>query len=252
MKLPAAVIGLAGILFSHADLVGAASSPPIVSNGAARSVSTPLPPDYVINTDGSVTLRICFNWSCARRQTITFTPDDMTLLERHIAACPGATLHDRLQRVRIGIWQMELLARKYQPLLDNDLAINDFEAQIQGRMDCVDNASNSTTYLHILRDIGELAGWTVSSPRVRSRFDVTAVHWTAVIIDTETELPWSVDSWYRPNGHLPMVMPLRSWFDKKKGWEPPFKRFNATPHSIYELCNSQSPAPLKPEARSGR
>ena len=64
--------------------------------------------------------------------------------------CPG-----RLQRVRIGIWQMELLAQKRQPLLANDLAINDFDAAVEGRMDCVDNSSNTTTYFHILRDIGE-------------------------------------------------------------------------------------------------
>ncbi|MFZ1537200.1 MAG: hypothetical protein WAT23_07445 [Chromatiaceae bacterium] len=169
---------------------------------------------------------------------MTFTPNDLALLKRDIALCPGTSFHDRLQQVRIGIWRMEVLAQKYQPLLANDLAINDFEAEVEGRMDCVDNASNTTTYLHILRDIRQLAGWTVSSPTVRNSFDVTAVHWTAVIVDTETGLPWSVDSWYRPNGHLPMVMPLPSWIDEKKAWEPPFERINSTPHSIEELCNT--------------
>jgi hypothetical protein len=244
MLVGPAVIGLFAILLSHTDLVAAASSP--ANFHARESVSIPLPPEYVIERDGSVTLRICFNWSCARRQTMTFTPDDMALLKRRMAVCPGTSLHDRLQHVRIGIWQMELLAQKYQPLLANDLPINEFEAAIAGRTDCVDNASNSTTYLHILRDIGELAGWTVSSPRVRSRFDLNAVHWTAVIIDTETGLPWSVDSWYRPNGHLPMVMPLRSWIDKKKGWEPPFQDINSVPHSIDELCNTQPLGTLVP------
>ncbi len=233
-----AVIGFFAILVSHTGLVGAASSQPIFDDAQGSSVSSPLPPEYVIDPNGSVTLRICFNWSCARRQIITFTPNDMALLKRHLAFCLGTSLHDRLQHVRIGIWQMELLAQQYQPLLANDLAINDFEADVEGRMDCVDNASNTTTYLHILQDIRELAGWTVSSPKVRSLFDITAVHWTAVIIDTESGRPWSVDSWYRPNGHLPMVMPLSSWSDKKKAWEPPFERLNSTPHSIDELCHT--------------
>jgi hypothetical protein len=240
--------GLFAILLGHADLVTAASSPAHFFDDAQESVSIPLPPEYVIDRDGSVTLRICFNWSCARRENVTFTSDDIALLTSQMAVCPGTSLHDRLQRVRIGIWQMELLAQKYQPLLANDLPINDFEATITGRTDCVDNASNSTTYLHILRDIGELTGWTVSSPRVRSRFDLTAVHWTAVIIDKDTGLPWSVDSWYRPNGHLPMVMPLRSWIAKKKGWEPPFERMNSIPHSIDELCNTQPLSALGPGA----
>ena len=236
----------------HAGLVGAASSQPFDVDIQGSSVSRPLPPEYVIAPDGSVTLRICFNWSCAHRQTVTFTPEDMAILKRHMALCPGASLHDRLQHVRIGIWQMELLAQKYQPLLANDLAINDYEAETEGRMDCIDNASNTTTYLHILFDISELADWTVSSPKVRSRFDITSVHWTAVIIDTESGIPWSVDSWYRPNGHLPMVMPLPSWIDKKKAWEAPFERINATPHSIYELCNTQPVGPLDPAAFPSR
>ena len=181
---------------------------------------------------------------------MTFTPNDMALLKRHMALCLGASLHDRLQHVRIGIWQMELLAQKYQPLLANDSAINDFEAGVEGRMDCVDSASNTTTYLHILRDIRELGGWTVSSPKVRSRFDLTAVHWTAVIIDTESAVPWSVDSWFRPNGHLPMVMPLSSWTDRKNGWEPPLERMNATPRSIDDLCNARPRGLLAPAALS--
>jgi len=167
---------------------------------------------------------------------MVFTPDDMDLLKSRMSICSGTSLDDRLQRVRIGIWQMELLAQKYQPSLANDRAINAFEIAQNGRMDCVDNASNTTTYLHVLRDIGELPGWKISSPEVRNRFNIHGVHWTAVITDMESGLHWSVDSWFRPNGHLPMVMPLQSWIDEKKAWEAPFARVNAVPGSIHELC----------------
>jgi hypothetical protein len=68
--------------------------------------------------------------------------------------------------------------------------------------------------------------------------NIVEVHWTAVLIDQESELPWSIDSWYRPNGHLPMVMPLKSWMDGKKGWEEPYERLNSTPHSAYDLCDT--------------
>lgn len=204
-----------------------------------QSVSFPLPPEYKIDQNEAVTLRICFNWSCSSRQIIRLTPADMALLKKRIATCSGKSFHDRLQRVRIGIWQMELLAQKVQPLLANDLAINDFEKEIKGRMDCIDNTSNTTTYLSVLQDIGVLPGWTVSLPKVRNLFDLTGVHWTAVIIDTNTGLHWSVDSWYRPNGHLPMIMPLQSWLDGNKAWEPPFDQINVVPHSIHDLCPTQ-------------
>jgi hypothetical protein len=247
-----AAIGLFATLVSLTDRVGAAESQSNFYDNPRGSVSHPLTPEYTIHANGSVTLRICFDWSCARRETMTFTPSDMALLRERTATCSGASLHDRLQHLRIGIWQLELLAQKYEPLLANDRAINDFEKGVEGRMDCVDSSSNTTTYLSVLRDIGELAGWTVSLPIVRNRFDVTAVHWTAVIIDTESGIPWSVDSWYRPNGHLPLVMPLQSWIDNRKAWEPPFERENPTPPSIYGLCNTQPFDSLKSRALSFR
>lgn len=237
MRLRPAALGFFAILGGHTGLSGAASSPPIFFDAPGSSVSSPLRPEYVIAPDGAVTLRICFDWSCARRQTMTFTRDDMALVKSRLALCLGTSLHDRLQHVRIGVWQLELLAQKYQPLLANDRAINDADAGVEGRMDCVDSASNTTTYLHILQDIRELPGWTISSPKVRSLFDLTAVHWTAVMIDTQSGIPWSVDSWFRPNGHLPLVMPLSNWSDKEKAWEPPFDRLNPAPHSVFALCD---------------
>ncbi len=233
-----AVISVFAALVGYTDLIGGQSSSTHHVDSARVSVSQPLPPEYVIGPGGSVTLRVCFNWSCSITETMTFTASDMARIKRLMATCSGKSFHDRLQQVRIGIWQMELLAQTYQPLLANDLAINDLDAALMGRMDCVDNSSNTTTYLNILRDIGELPGWMVSLPKVRRRFDITAVHWTAVIIDRETGRPWSVDSWYRPNGHLPMVMPLQGWVGEKKAWEPPFARLNPTPHSIGELCGT--------------
>ncbi|WP_462320127.1 hypothetical protein [Halochromatium sp.] len=248
MHSQTALVSLLIALVGYTDCAGAVPLSNPAVDGARVSVSYPLPPEYVIDKDGSVTLRICFNWSCSVRENMTFTASDMDLIKRRMATCSAGSLHDRLQQVRIGIWHMELLAQKYQPLLANDLAINDFDAEAMGRMDCVDNSSNTTTYLEILRDIGALPGWKVSVPKVRNLFDITAVHWTAVLINLDSGRAWSVDSWYRPNGHLPMVMPLESWIDEKKAWEPPFGRLNPIPESIDELCSSRQSALPKPVA----
>jgi hypothetical protein len=250
MLYQSVVIIFFATLLGRTELALAATPPADSSDDARESVSFPLPPKYAIEPNGSVRLRICFNWSCSSRANVTFTPDDMALLTERMTACSGQSLNDRLQRLRIGIWQMELLAQKYLPILANDRAINDFEVGVKGRMDCIDNSTNTTNYLHVLKDMGALTGWIISSPKVRNRFDLNGVHWTAVIMDTETGLPWSLDSWYRPNGHLPMVMPLESWIQGKKGWEPPFERLNATPHSVDDLCDT--PRPLEPLPPTGK
>jgi len=240
MFLRSVIITFLMPLVGYAHVISDSSKPVDINfiDNSQESVSSPLPPEYVIEKDGSVTLRLCYNWSCASRQTMTFTAEDMELVKKRMATCQGTTLHDRLQRVRIGIWQMEFLAEKYQPLLVNDLPMNELEEDAEGRTDCIDNSSNTTTYLHILQDIGELPGWTVTSPDVRNRILIT-VHWTAVIVDKDSGLSWSVDSWFRPNGHLPMLMPLQDWFEEKVAWQPPFEKINATPSSINELCKTQ-------------
>lgn len=201
------------------------------------SSSRPLGPDYRIHADGSVTLRICFNWSCASRQHLAFSAADMREVAQQMALCPGPELQHRLQRLRIGIWQMETLAQKYQPLLGNDEAINTRDQDRDGRMDCIDNASNTTTYLNVLQDLGLIPGWSAASPQVRSPLS-SAVHWTAVAVDRERAQPWAVDAWFRPNGHLPFVLPLRAWKNDAIAWEAPFAKRNPYPRYTNQLCDS--------------
>ncbi len=224
-------------LLSH-DAALAASPSRILNDERTDSASSPLPPRFAVNPDGSVDLRICFNWTCSNVQALTFSANDMAGVKQHLAMCSGSSLHDRLQRLRIGIWQMELLAQKHQPLLSNDLAINDYEHGVEGRTDCVDNTSNTTTFLSILQAVKALPEWSVSAPEVRNLFDITLTHWTAVVTDEQSGEKWSVDSWYHPHGHLPLVLPLDDWADEEMGWEPPFDRFNPYPRFTNEFCRT--------------
>lgn len=206
--------------------------------GSPSSNTRPLSPEYQFNSDGSVTLRVCYNSSCGRTEVMKFTAEDLAEVVRQVRVCPGIQLYDRLQRLRIAIWQMEVVARKYQPLLANDRAVNDQEYGVDGRTDCVDNATNTTTFLQILSDAGELTGWSVAAPRVRMLFDFNNVHWTAVVIDQASREQWAVDSWFQPHGQLPFVLPLEEWLREKRGWEPPLDVLNPYPRNSYELCRA--------------
>jgi len=198
--------------------------------------TTPLAPQYRIEADGSVVLRLCFNSSCARTEMLTFSAADMEKVKGQLTYCPGQIMYDRLQRVRIAVWQMEVLAQKYAPLLVNDREVNDREYGVDGRMDCVDNASNTTTYLTILTDLGQLPSWRVEAPSVRKPLDFNSVHWTAVLKDEVTSEKWAVDSWFRPNGHLPIVLPLNHWKAETQGWLPPYDTLNPNPRASNEFC----------------
>ena len=196
----------------------------------------PLAPQYRLQADGSIMLRLCFNSSCARTEMLTFSPADMEKVKEQLAYCPGQDLYDRLQRVRIAVWQMEVLAQKYEPLLANDREVNDREYGVNGRMDCVDNASNTTNYLTILRELGQLPSWQVEVPSVRKPLDFNAVHWAAVLQDQVSGEKWAVDSWFRPNGNLPFVLPLNIWKAETQGWLPPYDKLNPNPGASNEIC----------------
>ncbi|MFT5445557.1 MAG: hypothetical protein ACI9DC_000718 [Gammaproteobacteria bacterium] len=215
-------------------------APYVAAQDSVESTSEPLPPDYQIHADGSVTQRLCFNWSCASRQYVTFTAAEMANVAQQMALCPGDNLHDRLQRMRIGVWQMEVLAEKYQPVLANDQGLNDFDYDKDGRMDCIDNASNTSTALNVLHDFGLLPGWRMEESKTRNPFSLD-VHWSAAVVDArdseDEEAVWVIDSWFRANGHLPVVMPLNAWGNSLIGWEPPFSEWNHYPHYTEQLCS---------------
>lgn len=213
----------------------------VISPNSPQAPNTrPLPPKYRIKGDGSVELRLCFNSSCARTEMLTFSAADMEKVKGQLGYCPDDSLYDRLQRVRIAVWQMEVLAQKYEPLLANDREVNDREYGVDGRMDCVDNASNTTTYLSILTDLGQLPSWQVEEPRVRKPLDFNSTHWTAVLEDVETGEQWAVDSWFRPNGHLPFVLPFDTWKDEIQGWLPPYDALNPNPRASNEFCRKEA------------
>lgn len=214
----------------------AVAAKPRVDDVDMRPITGPLPADYRLNRDGSVKLRICFNWSCADQKSVTFSAEDMRGVKEALGQCAGQSLHDRIQRLRVGLWQMQLVAQKHLPQLANDREINEFDRDVEGRLDCVDSASNTNTYLEILQALGQLPGWTVAAPEVRNLLQIHGVHWTAVVIDKPSGRRWSVDSWFRPHGHLPFVMPLADWGRDKKAWDPPYANANPYPESMQELC----------------
>jgi len=222
------------LAFAGPDVVARESSP--VDDNDVQPITGPLPSDYRLNRDGSVTLRVCFNWSCSAQQSITFSAGEMRGVKDFLGQCTGTSLHDRIQRLRVGIWQMQLVAQRHIPELTNDREINEFDKNVEGRLDCVDSSSNTMTYLKILADLGQLPGWSVTKPVVRNVMDFYGVHWTAVVTEQGTGKKWSVDSWFRPHGHLPFVMPLADWERDKKAWDPPFSNQNPYPDSMEELC----------------
>ena len=73
----------------------------------------------------------------------------------------------------------------------------------QGQLDCVDEATNTTTFLRMLEH-GGLLKWHVA-------LATGWPHSTATVIEVSSGGSYAVDSWVLDNGRDPLVVPLENW-----------------------------------------
>lgn len=85
------------------------------------------------------------------------------------------------------------------------------------RMDCIDESTNTTTYLYMLQQDGLLKWHRLKDPVTRGFFLFGWPHTTAVIQAREDRSLWAVDSWFHDNGLPPEIVPLEQW---RGGWSP--------------------------------
>jgi len=91
------------------------------------------------------------------------------------------------------------------------------------QQDCVDEATNTTSYLMFLQSRGLLKHHTVDAPMakgnlLRGTLRGTPVaywpHWTAVLKENDDGQRYAVDSWIYENGENPAVVKIEDWYIK--------------------------------------
>ena len=87
------------------------------------------------------------------------------------------------------------------------------------QLDCVDESTNTTTYLSLLMEKKLIRHHILLAPTARLPI-IHAGRWphqTAVIAETKTGAAFAVDSWFGKNGEDAHIVPLEQW---KDGWKP--------------------------------
>jgi hypothetical protein len=83
------------------------------------------------------------------------------------------------------------------------------------QQDCVDEATNTTSYLLILERNGLLKHHTVGTPFSKEnllRGVAGWPHWTAVLKENANNQKWAVDSWIYANGENPAIVEAERWY----------------------------------------
>ena len=83
------------------------------------------------------------------------------------------------------------------------------------QQDCVDEATNTTSYLTVLQNAKLLKHHTVGRPFSKDNFlrGVSGwTHWTATIHENQGGQRWAVDSWIYENGENPAIVNADEWY----------------------------------------
>lgn len=156
-------------------------------------------------------LEACVNFGCRTSQRVALPASTWTDIERLFAATDTPADERNAIAMAIALLEREVGRRTGT---SRDLAYNWQRAGEPGELDCIAESRNTSHYIATMEN-SRLLRWHRGLARVRRTF-LLSTHWTAVIEDLTSGIPWAVDSWFRDNGEPPVILPLQDWYDRKE------------------------------------
>lgn len=158
---------------------------------------------------------VCHSLTCHRITEVSLTEEEWQAVTSLFFPAALSAEDERLMIQQAIALLEQIVGEKIGT--QHDHAKNDLYGSRYGQLDCVDEATNSTVYLRLFEQAG-LLHWHETAPRTsRGLVKGLAPHNTASITDKASQIRYAVDSWYKPNGALPHIVPMTDW---KAGWQP--------------------------------
>ncbi|WP_420392614.1 hypothetical protein [Acuticoccus sp.] len=163
--------------------------------------------DAVAPRDGGRVV-VCHGFGCRRKTAVVFTSRDVATMRGIVGAASSASA-ERAGIRRLVAWAERRVAPEVGSTRDVG-GLDLWNAGERGQMDCIDEATNTTSYLLVAERAGLLRHHRVGRPVSRGYFlDGRYPHATAVVVAGDAA--WAVDSWPHANGVPPDVLPLPVW-----------------------------------------
>lgn len=164
----------------------------------------------------SQSFRHCHGYGCTIKKNVSLSATDWKPVEKLFAPPPQTPEEERAAITKaIGLLE-RIVGEKTGTSADQ---AGTFRKTGNDQLDCVDESTNTTTYLLLLKEKGWLKFHEINAPTSRLPI-IHAGHWphqTAVIRENGTKKPFAVDSWFRDNGAPAEIVALERW---KEGWKP--------------------------------
>ncbi len=159
-------------------------------------------------------ITVCYDFGCKNRSIVNL-PENEWLEVANWFNPPAKTPEEELQQIKHAVGWMEVLIGRHTPT-HKDVAfslplVENYRDLFPGQQDCIDESTNTTTYLLLFEEQGLLRHFEVIERAYRQAiFDQ---HWAAQIRDKSTGARFVVDSWFQPNGYLPIIQASEEWED---------------------------------------
>jgi hypothetical protein len=169
----------------------------------------------IITDPDPARFNICYSHGCASLSWVKMSAEQWQRV-REVFAKPADTPAGEREQIRTAIALFETIVGAMTGTA-GDKGGNLAGFGLTGQMDCIDESTNTTTYLRMLEKYG-LLRWHKVADRATRWSLFTWPHTTAVIEERAGLELWAVDSWFLDNGEPPFILPLDTW---RQGWTPP-------------------------------
>lgn len=172
--------------------------------------------DFQSRAPNGNTVYVCHAYGCKLQTRFRFTDADIAEVSAIMTKTRKSdTPAEERRAVAYAIGWIETRVGKAIGT-DKDRPGMDFAASGDPtQQDCVDEATNTTSYLLVLQHNNLLRHHTVGTPFSKEnllRGVAGWTHWTAVLIENASPQRWAVDSWIYANGENPAVVEVEKWY----------------------------------------
>ncbi|GGB54151.1 hypothetical protein GCM10011316_27730 [Roseibium aquae] len=159
-------------------------------------------------------LFICHGFGCIYRSPVRYSGRDTGHLRALLARGRASPAAEREAIARAVAWNERRVAPEVGSADDRG-GLDLHNAHVRGQMDCIDEATNTTSLLLMAQTRGYLRHHTVGRPVSRGfLLDGKYPHATASIREKQSGKRYAVDSWPRGNGKAPDIVALKAWMSK--------------------------------------
>lgn len=171
---------------------------------------------FKVDPPRNTTVTVCHAYGCREKTRFTFTQADIAEIRKLMASTRKAdTPHEERRAVAYAIGWMERRTGEVIGTKHDRPGMDFAGSGDPTQQDCVDEATNTTSYLTVLQNADLLKHHTVGRPFAKENFlrgIAGWTHWTATIHENESGQRWAVDSWIYANGENPAVVKAEEWY----------------------------------------